>query len=190
MSQTVYEGTLPARRSVVGTGANPTAPMPTHPTPTVAQIQHRLDRLSRHADVSAATSTDIGGEPAYDVEVTPKDNSSLVGTVRVGFDADHGIPLDLAVFPAGGSAPALELAASDVSYGPVAASVFNISPPAGSKVVHVAMPAPGTTSSTGAGDVKVVGKGLGGVIVVKQPVTSGGSGAPSAPVVVTPDHYR
>ena len=177
-SQTVYEGTLPARRSVLGAGANPTAPMPTHATPTVAQIQHRLDRLSGHADVSTATPTDIGGEPAYDVELTPKDNSSLIGAVRVGFDADHGIPLDLAVFPAGGSAPALELATSNVSYGPVAASVFDISPPAGSRVVHVATPAPEATSSTGAGggDVKAVGKGLGSVIVVKQPVISGGSG--------------
>jgi outer membrane lipoprotein-sorting protein len=178
-SQTVYEGTLPARRSVVGAGTNPTAPMSTYATPTVAQIQHRLDRLSRDADVSTATATDIGGEPAYDVEVTPKDNSSLIGAVRVGFDADHGIPLDLAVFPAGGSAPALELAASNVSYGPVASSVFDISPPAGSRVVQVAMPAPDTYSSTrtASGDVKVVGEGLGGVLVVKQPAASGGWGA-------------
>lgn len=180
-SQTVYEGTLPERHSATGAGGMGTTPASTTPLdaiPTVAQIQHGLDRLERHANVSAATPTDIGGQPAYSVDVTPKDNSSLIGELRFGFDADHGIPLDLAVFPAGGSAPALELAASSVSYGPVASSVFDISPPAGSKVVHVATPAPdSSTSAQRSGDVKVVGKGLSSVIVAQHAAASGGSGS-------------
>lgn len=181
-SQTVYEGTLPNDQSSSSTSTG------TEPLPTVAQIQQSLDKLGTHANVSGATPTDVGGQPAYSVELTPNSSAGLIGAVRVAFDANQGNPLDFAIFPRGDSNPALELAASNVSYGAVPASDFQISPPAGSKVVQISLPQPQQTTTTPAdnGNVSVVGQGLGAVLVAKHPVTSGtgtGSG-PGGPLPV------
>lgn len=177
-SQTVYEGTLPA-------GQASTSQSNTSDTlPTVAQIQQGLDRLGNHANVSAATPTDVGGQPAYSVELSPNSNAGLIGAVRFAFDANQGYPLDFAVFPRGDGNPALELQASNVSYGPVPASDFQLSPPAGSKVVQVSVPQrqqppANATPPAGNGDVQTVGQGLGAVVVAKHPVANTGSGAGS-----------
>jgi len=177
-SQTVYEGTLPSRQSST-TGATGTD----QTLPTVAQIQQALDRLGTHANVSGATPTDIGGQPAYSVELTPNSSAGLIGAVRFAFDANQGLPLDFAIFPRGDGNPALELQASNVSYGAVPASDFQISPPAGSKVVHVSAPQQQQQSGTAPaakGDVQAVGQGLGAVLVAKHPA-AGGAGSGSGP---------
>jgi len=176
-SQTVYEGTLQQKSSSSqgSTGGGDQA------LPTVAQIQQSLDRLAKHAGVSGATPTDVGGQPAYSVALTPATSAGLLGAVHLSFDANQGIPLDFAIFPRGDSTPALELRASSVSYGAVPLSDFQISPPAGSQVVHVSMPqhsTAGATTPKDRGDVSVVGKGLGSVIVAKHPA-AGGAGTGS-----------
>ncbi len=175
-SRTVYEGALPQRQGSTST-SNVDQTLP-----TVAQIQRSLDRLGTHAGVSAATPTDVGGQPAYTVELTPNSSAGLLGAVRFAFDANQGSPLDFAIFPRGDSTPALELQASNVSYGPVPLSDFQLSPPAGSTVVHVSLPQRPQSAAAPAdkGSVDVVGEGLGAVLVAKHPVP-GGAGAGSGP---------
>ncbi len=181
-SRTVYEGTLPNRQDSTGPDNAGGA------LPTVAQIQRALDRLGTHAGVSAATATDVGGQPAYSVELTPNSSAGLIGAVRFAFDANQGNPLDFAIVPRGDSNPALELQASNVSYGPVPPSALQLSPPRGNKIVHVALPQrPQTdTAPAGTGDVQVIGQGLGAMVVAKHPVGSGaGSGSgPAGPLPV------
>src|SRR5262249_23172330 len=94
-----------------------------------------------------------------------------------------GIPLEFAVYPRDDNTPALELRAANVSYGPVPKTDFQISPPAGTQVVHVSLAQHSTPHGTGTGathkgDVSVVGQGLGSVIVVKPP-SAGGAGSGS-----------
>jgi outer membrane lipoprotein-sorting protein len=173
-SDTVYEGTLPSHS---GQELSSTPSTNTYTVPSVAAIQSHLDKLSTHADVSGATPTDIGGQPAYTVSLTPNTSAGLLGEVRLGFDANHAIPLDFAVYPRGDSTPALELAASSVSYGAVPSSDFEISPPAGATVVHVSLPTKSNptapSASAQAGEPQFVGSGLGAVIVVKHASDSG-----------------
>jgi outer membrane lipoprotein-sorting protein len=181
-SHTVYEGALPNRQDASSPGNTGGT------LPTVAQIQRALDRLGTHAGVSAATATDVGGQPAYSVELTPNSSAGLIGAVRFAFDANQGNPLDFAVFPRGDSNPALELQASNVSYGPVSPSDFQPSPPAGSNVVHVSLPEHQQSGATPTdkGSVSVVGQGLGAVVVAKRAAGSGaGSGSgPAGPLPV------
>jgi outer membrane lipoprotein-sorting protein len=183
-SNTVYEGILPPQSSgssAADTGADT--------IPTVAEIQDRLNRLSRHVNVSGATPTDVGGQPAYTVSLTPKTGAGLIGSAQLSFDANHSVPLDFAVFPRGDTTPALELQATSVSYGAVPLSDFQISPPAGAQVVHVSLPQKhAADGSSGSGqhrnDAQVVGKGLGSVIVLKHAAGSSaqtGSG-PAGPL--------
>lgn len=111
-----------------------------HEAPSVAKVEEAIAHLSQHADVSGATPTDVGGQPAYTVRVSPKESGSLFGGVALSFDANHGVPLRAAVYSSTSSAPVIELAATEVSYGPVADSVFEVNPPANAKVEEIVPP--------------------------------------------------
>jgi hypothetical protein len=85
--------------------------------------------------------TNIGGQPAYTVRISPKHSAGLLGSVELGWDASHGIPLKVAVYSQGDSNPVLALKATSVSFGAVPASDLRVSLAPGAKVVHVTAPA-------------------------------------------------
>jgi len=105
--------------------------------PTVAKIEEALSHLGDHADVSGATPSNVAGQPAYTVRASPKEGGSLFGGAELSFDAVHGIPLRAAIYSSTSSSPAIELAATDISYGPVADSVFELSPPPNAKIKEI-----------------------------------------------------
>lgn len=115
-----------------------------HEVPRVAKIEEAIAHLSQHADVSGATPTDVGGQPAYTVRISPKESGSLLGGVELSFDASHGVPLRAAIYSTTTSTPVIELAATEISYGPVSNSVFEINPPATTKVEEITFPSGGT----------------------------------------------
>ncbi len=131
---TVYEGTLPANSSHPSHNDKASAD---HGIPTIAQIQADLNKLAGHVDLSGALPGDIAGQPAYTVSVSPKHDGGLLGSLQLAWDAVKGVPLRFAIYARGSSTPVLELKATDISYGTVSSSVFNIAPPAGSKVVKI-----------------------------------------------------
>lgn len=144
-SQTVYEGTLPAQQAAPR-GSSPSrkgwtgyAPLPRErqQLPSVAQIQSQLNRLMRRVALSGAIPNDIAGQAAYTVHISPKQGGGLLRGFELGWDAVRGVPLRFEVLARGDSTPVLELTATDISFGSVPASTFAISPPAGSKVVHL-----------------------------------------------------
>ncbi|MBV9213576.1 MAG: hypothetical protein JOZ25_08010 [Actinobacteria bacterium] len=128
-SNTVYTGTLPADHNVKQKRAER--------KPSVADVQKGIGRLGRFASVTGPGREVVGGHSAYSVRVTPLHNSGLLGGVGAAWDAVRGVPLRLAVYARGVSAPVLELQATDVSYGPVAASTFTVSPPAHSRIHRI-----------------------------------------------------
>ncbi len=164
-SHTVYEGTLPAGRS-----AQP-KPTGTGTVPSVAQISRRLARGNQHLDVSGAQPTDVAGEPAYEVSVSPRTHPGLLGAVSLTWDALHGTPLRLAITAQGSSDPVLELTATNISFGPVAPSVFAISPPTGDTVSHVTFPARDAAhpSRDEHGHLITRGQGLDGIAIIETP---------------------
>ncbi len=105
-----------------------------HEAPSVAKVEEAIAHLRRHVDVSEASPTDVGGRPAYTVRISPKEGGSLIGGAEVSFDSVHGLPLRAAIYSSTTPSPVIELAAGEVSYGPVASSVFEIQPPPGEKV--------------------------------------------------------
>jgi outer membrane lipoprotein-sorting protein len=131
-SNTAYEATLPKHRA--GHGNDSKA------IPSVARIKRALGRVAKHAFLSGAIPSDVAGQPAYTVRVSPKRNSGLLGGVQLAWDAAHGTPLRAAVYAKGTSSPVLQLEATDISFGPVSSSVFQVSPPASAKVTEVSPP--------------------------------------------------
>jgi outer membrane lipoprotein-sorting protein len=139
--RTVYEGSLPAGNAAA-------KPHGSDNLPSVTQIQSNLDRLAQHLTVSGALPTDVGGQATYTVRVSPKQGAGLIGQAQLAWDALKGVPLRFAVYARGDhSGPVLELAATNVSYSTVDPSVFDLSPPAGYSVVHVATPAAASSPS-------------------------------------------
>jgi outer membrane lipoprotein-sorting protein len=160
-SNTVYEVHPPQGQGSTAPADSGTATSDKHQIPTVQQIQDTITKLMRDATVSGAIPTDVAGQPAYQVHISPSHDGGLVGGATLAWDATHGAPLDLAIYATGSSAPVLELKATNISYGPVADSVFAFTPPAGAKVNDVALPGghSGTQAPGGAPDHgRVTGK--------------------------------
>jgi outer membrane lipoprotein-sorting protein len=126
---TAYKATLPKSKHADRAGTKADTP------PTLADIQTELDKIMKHVNLSGATPTDVGGRPAYSVQITPKHDAGLLGAAEIAWDSEHGIPLRVAVYAAGNSSPVLELALSGITYAAIPDATFDVAPPAGAKVV-------------------------------------------------------
>ncbi len=134
-SNTAYEGKLPS-------GGNRTdKASKADQLPSIASLQSDLNRLAGHVNLTGAVPGDVAGQPAYTVRVSPKHDGGMLGAAEVAWDAVRGVPLRFAIYARGQSAPVIELKATDISYGAVAASDFAVSPPSGAKIVTITLPA-------------------------------------------------
>jgi outer membrane lipoprotein-sorting protein len=182
-SNTVYRYTSPAGQK--GADAPSTGTGEKHEVPSVAKIEEAIAKLD-HVDVSGATPTDIAGRPAYTARVSPKEAGSLIGGAELSWDAENGLPLRAAVYSTTSSAPVLELASSEVSFGPVAGSVFELTPPANAKVEEITLPSgdahhgSGSSGSADRPEVTTHGSGITGVKVLESKVKPGEK-APNLP---------
>jgi outer membrane lipoprotein-sorting protein len=141
-ARTVYQGKLPA-----DTGKGDSA-KPDHGLPTVASIQSDLNHVMAHVNLTGAIPSDVAGQAAYTVRVSPKHDGGLLGAGELAWDASHGVPLRFAIYAQGSSTPVLELKATDISFGSVPESDFAVSPPSGAKVLTVSVPAGATGADT------------------------------------------
>ncbi len=158
-----------------------------HEVPSVAKIEEAIAHLSNHADISGATPTDVAGQAAYTVRVSPKEGGSLLAGAELSWDAVHGVPLRAAVYSTESAAPVLELAATSISYGPVEPSVFEFTPPANAKVEEVVLPKPGEHQGSTPGDdehehpaVTTHGSGPGTIAVLEGKAKAGSSSQTSS----------
>jgi outer membrane lipoprotein-sorting protein len=156
--------------------------------PSVAKVEEAIAHLEKHADVSGATPTDVAGQAAYTVRVSPKEGGSLLAGAELSWDATNGVPLRAAVYSTESATPALELAATSISYGPVEPSVFEFTPPSNAKVEDVVLPKPGEhqggSSQGGAHEhpnVTTHGSGPGTIAVLEGKAKAGSSPSSSLP---------
>ncbi len=201
-SNTLYRYTPPAReggwsnddqkasaepdRNAPGHPAD--APGEPHEAPSVAKIEEAIAHLEEHANVSDATPTNVAGQAAYTVRVSPKEGGSLLAGAELSWDAVHGVPLRAAIYSTESSAPVLELAATSISYGPVEPSVFEFTPPANAKVEEVVLPKhgehQGDSAQTGEHEhpnVTTHGSGPGTIAVLEGKAKAGSSPTSSLP---------
>jgi outer membrane lipoprotein-sorting protein len=129
---TLYHYTPPAESSPAGHDEGSG-----HEVPSLAKIEEAISHLSEHASLSGAEPSDVAGRPAYTVRAAPKESGSLFAAAELSFDAENGTPLRAAVYSTESSSPVLELAATEISYGPVGDSVFKITPPKDVKVEEI-----------------------------------------------------
>lgn len=133
-SHTVYRAALPAAKRRDERGHR------RERVPTLGRIRAALRRLGMRATLSPAQPGVTAGRPSYAERLAPRRDGGLLSGVRVAWDAARGAPLDLALFARGHADPVVELRATDISYGPVAPSVFAFRPPPGTKVTPFTLP--------------------------------------------------
>jgi hypothetical protein len=163
-----------------GSACPPTCSSPSrHEVPTVAEIEEGIAHASRHADISGATPSDVAGQAAYTVRVSPRENGGLIGGAELSWDAANGAPLRAAIYSTTSPSPVIELAATELSYGPVESSTLDFTPPASAKIEEVTLPArhdSGASGSSSGGEkphVSTSGKGLGAIVLAESPVKAG-----------------
>jgi hypothetical protein len=133
-ANTVYRGDLPPDAHADGPQHEP------NDVPSVPRIQRFITRLMQHWELSGAMPADVAGRPAYTLRVSPKPAAGLLDAGEVAWDAVRGVPLKVGLFAKGGSSPVLELRVTDISFGPVPAASFDVSPPPDAHVVKVSVP--------------------------------------------------
>jgi outer membrane lipoprotein-sorting protein len=145
-TETVYRGTLPERR-----GRAPRDKAGSQGPPSLVQIQAGIEKAMEHVTLGEAVPSDVAGQPAYTVRVSPKANGGLVGGAELAWDAANGVPLRAALYARGESSPVLELTATEVEFGAVPSSEFEVTPPPGAKVVDLSPPRGGAGGGNEAG---------------------------------------
>lgn len=118
------------------------------PTPDEA-ARAALAQVESFSTVAMGDQTTVAGRDAYQLVVTPKDASTLVGKVVVAIDAETSTPLRVQTWSsADASSPALEIGFTDVAFTTPDDAVLAFSAPAGAAVKDVVVPLP---EMTGAG---------------------------------------
>jgi hypothetical protein len=186
---TVYRYTLPhSEGESAPTGTSGTTPPPSQEreVPSVAKIEEAISHLSEHANVVGATPANIAGQEAYTARISPKEPGSLLGAAELSWDAVHGVPLRAAIYASHGASPVIELAATNISYGPVEGSVFEMKPEPGAKIVepHHEAPQPGSSggsSTEGHPHLRTLGHGITSVLALETPAPANGGNSSSVP---------
>jgi outer membrane lipoprotein-sorting protein len=136
-TETVYRGALPQNHESFDEAGQ-------DEPPSLARVQAGIEEAMEHATLSGAIPSDVAGRAAYTVRASPKANGGLVGGAELAWDAASGTPLRAAVYARGESSPVLELSVTEISFGAVPDSVFEVAPPPGAKVVDLNPPASGS----------------------------------------------
>jgi outer membrane lipoprotein-sorting protein len=129
-SNTLYEGALPQHAKDTQSAA-PDKPL------TLDSVKQGIAELGKAWNLSGATPGNTAGQPSYTVKIAPKDDGGLLGAAELAWDAARGVPLRAAIYAQGQASPVLELAATQISYGKIAASDVTASTPKGAKVVEL-----------------------------------------------------
>jgi outer membrane lipoprotein-sorting protein len=97
--------------------------------------------------VSTGNSAKIAGRDAYELILSPRDTSSLVGQIRLAIDAKQHVPLRVQVLPKGSDQAAVEVGFTQVNFSRPDNAQFNFTPPA--KVTEGDSASPGNADKSG-----------------------------------------
>jgi outer membrane lipoprotein-sorting protein len=158
--------------------------------PTKAAEQ-ALAKISPSTAVRVDRTAEVAGRSAYQLDLTPRDSRSLIGSVRIALDSKTSLPLRVEIFArTSPNQPAFAVGFTSISMSPPSASTFDFTKPPSASVQ--APPLSGLGSPGGerplskhhgasrSDDSTVVGKDWTAVYVEKLPAESstGAIGAP------------
>ncbi|MEW2501631.1 sigma-E factor regulatory protein RseB domain-containing protein [Amycolatopsis sp. NPDC047767] len=132
-----------------------------------------LAKVRENSTVSVDGTANVADRPAYELVFTPKPTErTLLREIRVAVDSQTRMPLRLSVLSNGTTAPALQVAFTDVKFAPQSADLFAFTPPQGAKVTEKTAKVDDQTKAMAheaKQDTKLVGDGWDTVITGKVP---------------------
>jgi outer membrane lipoprotein-sorting protein len=123
-TQTASHTTLPAADAK-------SVPVPVQSTTLTPQ--QLAQRALAAIDPSTIVSTDqprrVAGRDAYDLVLSPRDSTSLIGSVRIAIDSTYKLPLSVQVFSRGATSPSIDISFTSISFAVPSNSEFSFTPP-------------------------------------------------------------
>ena len=112
--------------------------------------------MGKDTAVTTSGTASVAGRSAYELVLTPKDKTTLVGSVRIAIDSQEHVPLRVQVYSTKRTNPAFEVGFTAVDFAKPDARQFAFTPPAGTTVTQSdaataprrAAPAPTTDPDT------------------------------------------
>lgn len=134
-----------------------------------------LAMMGKDTTVTTSGAASVAGRSAYELVLTPKDKTTLVGSVRIAIDGEKHVPLRVQVYSTKLTTPAFEVGFTAVDFAKPDARQFAFTAPPGTKVTESdSLTAPkgasGTNQapvrpSTQAAPPKIAGSGWSTVVV-------------------------
>lgn len=106
-----------------------------------AIAQYVLDQAGPDTALLVGDDHRIAGRSAYSLVVEPRSDVSLVSSVVISVDSENGMPLGVTVYSTSQAEPAAVVAFSSISFVVPDASLFSFTPPPGTTVETVELPA-------------------------------------------------
>jgi outer membrane lipoprotein-sorting protein len=141
-----------------------------------------LALMGQDTAITTSGAASVAGRSAYELVLTPKAKTTLVGSVRIAIDSEVHVPLRVQVYSTKRTNPAFEVGFTAVDFAKPDARQFAFTPPAGTKVTESdklgalgggasarpaapTSPAKPSLPATGQGAPKIVGTGWSTVVV-------------------------
>lgn len=144
-------------------------PVPTDvPSTPQEAADAALAAIEPSTDVSTDGTANVADRPAYELVLSPKDDTSLIGQVRIAIDAEQKVPLRVRVYATGASTPALEIGFSQITFQVPGDEQFEFQPPP-EAIVTEASPEDVPADVAQVPEPVVVGTGWTAVLVASAP---------------------
>jgi outer membrane lipoprotein-sorting protein len=102
-----------------------------------AVAEYLMSQVGDSSEVTVGTDHYHAGRTAYQLNVTPNSEVSLVDSIVVSVDSETGMPLALSVYSTEQAEPAMEVGYESISFGDQDESMFSFNPPAGTQIVDL-----------------------------------------------------
>jgi outer membrane lipoprotein-sorting protein len=99
-----------------------------------AIANYLVEMIDETSTVEVGKDHSVAGRTAYQLIISPDAEASLVERAEISVDSETGLPLKVEVFSTQQSTAAMSVGFESVDFGPIDASLFDFTPPAGTVV--------------------------------------------------------
>ncbi|PZF81433.1 LolA family protein [Jiangella anatolica] len=147
--------------------------LPTDIPTAAASLALAMIEPSTQVDVDGTAT--VAGRSAYELVLRPKDEQSLIGSIRLAVDGETSMPLRVQIVAKDATEPSFEVGFTSISFDEPDASTYEFTPPPGTTVEEIqpgdledAKAHPGADVAMGDADVDVIGSGWSSVVLARD----------------------
>lgn len=134
--------------------------------------QKALAAIDPTTTVRTDGTAKVAGRAAYELVLSPKDTSSLIGQVRIAVDGEKYVPLRVQIFAKNATEAAVEVGFTQISFATPSDAQFRFTPPPGAKITEQKGDLPDAKTGKSVADSvtpRVSGKGWTSVLQAQIP---------------------